>query len=68
MFNAGDVVELRSGGTKMTVEAIEGNQITCVWTTASGSVKRDTFDAALLKDANEQKVNINIIMGEKSEP
>ncbi|WP_173089006.1 DUF2158 domain-containing protein [Devosia sp. 1635] len=30
-FAPGDVVQLKSGGPKMTVEKIEGGQAVCVW-------------------------------------
>lgn len=68
MFNPGKVVRLPSGGTKMTVEAVDGDEVHCVWTTGSDMVRRETFDASLLEDADEPKVSINIIMGEKTEP
>jgi uncharacterized protein YodC (DUF2158 family) len=68
MFKLGDVVSLRSGGARMTVEAVEGDEVHCVWTTNTGSDKDRTFDAGMLKDADEPKVSINIHMGEKTEP
>jgi uncharacterized protein YodC (DUF2158 family) len=30
-FNVGDVVVLKSGGPKMTVDKISGNEVQCVW-------------------------------------
>ena len=30
-FRIGDVVQLRSGGTRMTVEHIDGDQVACTW-------------------------------------
>ena len=31
MFKPGDVVTLKSGGPKMTVSWVEGNEVGCVW-------------------------------------
>jgi uncharacterized protein YodC (DUF2158 family) len=30
-FNVGDLVQLKSGGPKMTVEKLEGSEVSCVW-------------------------------------
>ena len=30
-FKLGDVVQLKSGGPSMTVEAISGNDVVCIW-------------------------------------
>jgi uncharacterized protein YodC (DUF2158 family) len=46
-FNAGDEVQIKSGSDVMTVEAVEGDKVKCVWM-VSGHVKRDTFVAAVL--------------------
>ncbi len=59
MFSPGDVVQLRSGGAKMTVETVEGDEVHCVWT-AGSLVKRDVFSSALLKDREEPRIIINM--------
>ncbi|MDO8071482.1 DUF2158 domain-containing protein [Janthinobacterium sp. SUN176] len=46
-FKVGDVVILRSGGELMTVEAVDGADIDCVWS-QSKKVERSTFVAATL--------------------
>lgn len=65
MFSAGDVVELQSGDgdTPMTVKGVDGEKVHCVWHTTTGNIREATFDACLLKPADEQKVSINIFMG-----
>lgn len=30
-FRVGDVVQLRSGGTRMTIEHLDGDQVACTW-------------------------------------
>lgn len=46
----GDVVELKSGGAPMTVEAIDGTNVRCVWCPAHSShVKRDAFPQTVLQ-------------------
>ena len=47
-FAAGDRVQLKSGGTIMTVETIEGDNITCVWN-HDGQTHRDTYVAGTLE-------------------
>lgn len=46
-FKVGDVVQLNSGGSAMTVEEIEGNYVSCVWFEKQ-KVERATFPAATL--------------------
>lgn len=46
-FAVGDVVQLKSGGELMTVEKMDGDSITCVWS-QNKKVERDTFVAATL--------------------
>lgn len=50
-FAIGDEVFLKSGGEKMTVEEIEGNDISCVWFDKNKKIDRNTFPAATLKKA-----------------
>lgn len=49
-FNGGDVVRLKSGGPKMTVEHVdeELDLVTCVWF-ENKDLKRDSFSATALQ-------------------
>jgi uncharacterized protein YodC (DUF2158 family) len=47
-FVVGDVVRLKSGGDPMTVEEVDGNDISCVWFEGK-KPHRQTFVAATLK-------------------
>jgi uncharacterized protein YodC (DUF2158 family) len=47
-FEIGDVVVLKSGGEKMTVEEIDGDQISCLWS-ENKRIERACFNAATLK-------------------
>jgi uncharacterized protein YodC (DUF2158 family) len=48
-FEVGDVVKLKSGGEKMTIEEIEDDgYVSCVWFEGS-QVQRETFTAATLQ-------------------
>lgn len=49
-FAVGNVVVLRSGGSRMTVKSIEGSQVTCVWQDAKGNLHEGVFDEAMLAD------------------
>lgn len=46
-FRVGDVVQLRSGGTRMTVEHIDGDQVACTWFEGK-TLERATFIAGAL--------------------
>lgn len=41
-FVAGNLVSLKSGGPKMTVESVSGNNVECVWFSGTAYV-RETF-------------------------
>ena len=43
----GDVVQLNSGGQKMTVEKLNGSNVDCVWFDGT-ELKKDSFDISLL--------------------
>ena len=47
-FEIGDLVVLTSGSMRMAVEAVDGEQVACVWC-HEGEIGRDTFPARLLK-------------------
>lgn len=45
-FNVGDVVQLKTGGPKMTVEAVDGNGVKCAWFSLAASFHADSAAAA----------------------
>ncbi|MBC7985190.1 MAG: DUF2158 domain-containing protein [Sphingomonadaceae bacterium] len=47
-FEPGDVVKIKSGGEKMTVESVDGSLVDCVWFD-NKQVMRGTFDSIVLK-------------------
>jgi len=47
-LKVGYVVQLRSGGPKMTVAAVEANGVWCKWF-AGDEIKQAAFDPELLK-------------------
>jgi uncharacterized protein YodC (DUF2158 family) len=47
-LRTGDLVRLRSGGPLMTVRNVEGNQVTCYWSTDEGNVLLGSFPVAEL--------------------
>jgi len=46
-FKIGETVQLKSGGPRMTVESVEGTNVTCVWFHEQ-TAKYGTFPAATL--------------------
>jgi uncharacterized protein YodC (DUF2158 family) len=48
-FKVGDVVKLKSGGSTMTVEKVEGDDITCAFKHEDGQMEREVFKSAMLK-------------------
>lgn len=48
-FERGDLVRLRSGGLAMTVSAVKGNQVECVWTDDIGQTDDASFPAVVLQ-------------------
>lgn len=61
-FKPGDIVRLRSGGPRMTVERVgkdrlsDEEEVSCVWTEFDGkkqNVKRDTFPPVVLDQVKE---------------
>lgn len=46
-FQVGDVVQLKSGGPRMTVEAVDEGLVDCVWFEKQ-KAHRNAFNAALL--------------------
>jgi uncharacterized protein YodC (DUF2158 family) len=59
-MRAGDVVTLKSGGQRMTVERVGADaKVSCIWTYRGKSV-REAFDANLLKLANEEMTPLTL--------
>lgn len=59
-FEVGDVVKLKSGGEKMTIEEIEDDgYVSCVWFEGS-QVQRGTFAAATLQKYKPATASIGI--------
>ncbi|WP_121903655.1 YodC family protein [Sphingomonas sp. PP-CE-3A-406] len=48
-FKPGDVVRLKSGGEKMTVESLSDELVHCVWF-VDKKVQRESFEGATLKE------------------
>lgn len=48
-FGRGELVRLRSGGPMMTVSAVKGDQVKCVWTDDGGQPADATFLADVLQ-------------------
>lgn len=46
-YSIGDLVVLKSGSMRMVVEAVDGDQVACLWC-HEGEIGRDNFDARLL--------------------
>jgi uncharacterized protein YodC (DUF2158 family) len=44
-LRTGDLVRLRSGGPLMTVNKVDGDQVTCFWSTDEGNVLSGSFPA-----------------------
>jgi uncharacterized protein YodC (DUF2158 family) len=58
-FTAGDIVQLKSGGESMTVEEVNGNEVTCVWS-ESKKLQRQVFVAATLKPYQRPSVGFTV--------
>lgn len=52
-LKVGDVVRLISGGTSMTIEKIDGDDVSCIWFEGS-KVMRATFLYKTLKAVTDQ--------------
>lgn len=48
-LKSGDVVMLKSGGCPLTVAAVDGNDIECVWLGEEGDLFRETLPLAVLE-------------------
>lgn len=47
-YESGDIVVLISGSMRMAVEAVDGDNVACVWCN-EGEIGRDNFNVKLLK-------------------
>lgn len=47
-FEPGDVVFLKSGGSAMTVAAVEGDSVDCLWLGEEGDLFRETIPTVTL--------------------
>ncbi len=47
-FRIGDVVQLRSGGMRMTIEQMDGDQVACAWFEGK-TLERATFITGALQ-------------------
>jgi len=55
-FQPGDVVALKSGSQYMTVSAVSGEGIECIWIGEEGEFFRETVPAAVLKAAENDEI------------
>lgn len=58
-FAVGDIVQLKSGGEPMTVEELNGNEVTCVWS-ESKKLQRQVFVAATLKPYQRPTMGVRV--------
>jgi len=61
-FAVGDVVQLKSGGEAMTIEEMDGDDISCVWFEGK-RIQRATFVAATLKKYVRPPVGVSLTRG-----
>jgi uncharacterized protein YodC (DUF2158 family) len=50
-FGIGDVVQLKSGGPLMTVEAVSEDNVTCVWNDKEDQILTQTYNRRIFKTA-----------------
>ncbi len=50
VLDVGDVVQIKSGGSKMTIESVtkDGGYVSCVWSDKDGEIQRGEFSAKVL--------------------
>ena len=61
-FEVGDVVQLKSGSEKMTVEEIEDGDVGCVWFVGS-QPQRSAFPSITLKKVESSSGSRRIVRG-----
>lgn len=50
ILTEGDLVQLKSGGPAMSVQAVEGTRITCMWFDREGILQERSFPLGTLKE------------------
>lgn len=56
-FKVGDVVRLKSGGSRMTIEKVDGDDVLCVWFEGA-KVERAIFLYDTLKAVTDQNQSL----------
>jgi uncharacterized protein YodC (DUF2158 family) len=62
ILEVGDVVQLKSGGEVMTVEKVEGDDVSCVWFEGKRA-QRETFAAGTLKKYIRRSASMKLVRG-----
>jgi uncharacterized protein YodC (DUF2158 family) len=63
-FTVGQIVQLKSGGPKMTVQAVSADSVTCSWFDKA-SLRDGTFKADMLQEPRELTITKLIEEGRK---
>ena len=56
----GERVELKSGGFSMTIESIDGENVTCIWAAKDGKIHREVLKTHVLKNSKDTDCTIII--------
>ncbi|MEJ7604533.1 MAG: DUF2158 domain-containing protein [Kofleriaceae bacterium] len=59
-MKAGDVVRLKGGGPRMTVEVVDDGGVQCVWFDSTDRLQRDTYDAELVESCLNRSTPSNL--------
>ncbi|UPK33777.1 YodC family protein [Bradyrhizobium sp. 186] len=54
-LKAGDIVMLKSGGHPLTVAAVKGDDVLCLWMGMEGDLFRETLPLAVLEQVEEEE-------------
>ncbi|HVZ27732.1 MAG TPA: DUF2158 domain-containing protein [Rhizomicrobium sp.] len=75
-FKPGDIVQLKSGGSKMTVESANENAVICVWSDGKKTYRESFLPATLvasesiekmLEELKKQQINIKFVAPKNAE-
>jgi uncharacterized protein YodC (DUF2158 family) len=67
-YEVGAKVQLKTGGQNMTLEAVDGEKVTCIWFDKKGSLQRAEFLAATIEDVEHwDKLLAEIAAAKKDE-